>query len=252
MHTSHTTTNTPPQVLVTGGAKRLGAAICHHLHAAGYDLLIHYHTSKNAAIELAAELEAKRASSVKLFRADLSEMDSVNDLIEQVLSSAQNLTLVVNNASRFYPLPLGEVTVADWEGLMGANLQGAFFLNQGLAPQLAKQQGSIINIADIYAQSPLANHSLYSITKAAVVMMSKALALELAPEVRVNSISPGIILWPENDTDSEHREKMLKNTALGKVGQAADIAAAVLFLAEQADYITGHNLLVDGGRSLYI
>ncbi len=245
-------TTTPLQTLVTGGSRRLGATICRHLHAAGYDLLIHYHTSEDTALELAAELEAMRPASVKLFQANLGEMDAVKSLIEQVLASAQNLSLLVNNASRFYPLPLGEVTATDWQDLMGANLQGAFFLNQGLAPELAKRQGSIINIADIYAQSPLANHALYSITKAAVVMMSKALALELAPEIRVNSISPGIILWPENDTNFEHREKMLKNTALGKAGQAADIAAAVLFLAEQAGYITGHNLLVDGGRSLYI
>ncbi len=252
MSVNKATVNTPPQALVTGGAKRLGAAICRHLHAAGYDLLIHYRDSEAAAVKLAAELEASRASSVELVQADLSKMDSVNSLIEQVLSSAQSLALVVNNASRFYPTPLAGVSVADWDALMGANLQGAFFLNQGLSRRLASQQGNIINIADIYARSPLANHALYNITKAGVVMMTKALALELAPDVRVNSVSPGIILWPENGISSEARERMLENTALGRAGQPDDIAAAVLFLAQRAAYITGHDLRVDGGRSLYI
>jgi len=162
------------------------------------------------------------------------------------------LALVVNNASLFYPTPLPEVTSANWDELIGVNLKAAFFLGQGLSASLSRQQGSIVNIADIYADSSLAKHSVYSISKAGLVMMSKSLALELAPKVRVNSISPGIILWPENELDTESREKMLANTALGRPGQPTDIAAAVLFLAQQAGYITGHNLLVDGGRSLYI
>jgi len=240
------------QALVTGGAQRLGAVIARYLHAAGYDLILHYRNSADAAQSLAAELQSERPDSVKLVSGDLADQHSVSNLIAQVSAIASKLTVVVNNASAFYPTAVGEVEPSDWDQLMGANLRGAFFLTQGLAKKLKTEQGCIINIADIYAGSPLAGHSVYNIAKAGVVMMTRTLAKELAPQVRVNAISPGIILWPENEPAEELKQRLLKGTASGRQGCPEDVAAAVMFLADRAAYITGHTLNVDGGRAMYI
>lgn len=240
------------QVLVTGGSQRLGAGIARHMHAAGYDLILHYRRSSVAANELANELESRRPESVRLVSGDLADQDSVASLIEQVLAVGLQLEVVVNNASMFFPTPVGDINYADWNNLIDSNLRGAFFLAQGLAAVLKSQQGCIINMADIYAGSPLAGHSIYNIAKAGVVMMTRTLARELAPQVRVNAIAPGIILWPENETADEFKQQILKKSALGRQGSPDDIAEAVMFLARRANYITGHTLAVDGGRSMYI
>ncbi len=240
------------QALVTGGAQRLGAAIARRLHASGYDLILHYRHSAVAAQELATELESIRPASVKLVSGDFTNQASVQELVERVLEYGPQLQVLVNNASLFFPTPIGETDENDWNSLIDSNLKGGFFLAQGLAEQLRHQQGCIINLADIYADKPLSAHSVYNIAKAGVVMMTKTLARELAPQVRVNAIAPGIILWPENEPNDELKQGILKRTALGRQGDPADIAAAVMFLLEQAKYITGHTLAVDGGRSLYL
>ncbi|MCF6225097.1 MAG: pteridine reductase [Xanthomonadales bacterium] len=240
------------QALVTGGAQRLGAVIARHLHAAGYDLILHYRNSADAAHALAAELQLLRPESVKLVNGDLADQHSVSKLIEQVSVVASKLTVVVNNASAFYPTAVGEVEYSDWNQLMDANLRGAFFLTQALAGKLKTGNGCIINIADIYAGSPLAGHAVYNIAKAGVVMMTRTFARELAPQVRVNAISPGIILWPENEPAEALKQQLLKGSAAGRQGCPGDVAAAVVFLADRAAYITGHTLNVDGGRALYI
>jgi len=240
------------QALVTGGAQRLGAGIARHLHAAGYDLILHYRHSSIAANDLADELESQRPDSVKLVSGDLADQYSVAELIEQVLLVGSRLKVVVNNASMFFPTPMGDIDYADWNNLIDSNLRGAFFLAQGLAESLKDRHGCIINMADIYADSPLARHSIYNIAKAGVVMMTRTLARELAPKVRVNAIAPGSILWPEKEPADRLKQQILKNSALARQGSPDDIAAAVMFLVEQADYITGHTLAVDGGRSMYI
>ena len=244
--------NIGKQALVTGGSQRLGASIARRLHAAGYDLILHYRHSSVAANDLADELESERPDSVRLVSADLADQYSVAGLIEQVLAVGPDLSVVVNNASMFFPTPIGDIDYADWNNLIDSNLRGAFFLAQGLAGVLKSQQGCIINMADIYAGSPLAGHSIYNIAKAGVVMMTRTLAMELAPQVRVNAIAPGIILWPENQPTDELKQQILKKSALGRQGSPDDIAGAVMFLVGQADYITGHTLAVDGGRSMYI
>ncbi|MCF6264308.1 MAG: pteridine reductase [Xanthomonadales bacterium] len=240
------------QALVTGGAQRLGAVIARRLHAAGYDLILHYRNSVDAADALATELQLVRPQSVKLVSGDLADQQSVNELIEQVLAVSSKLTVLVNNASAFYSTAVGEVDYSDWDQLMGANLRGAFFLSQALAGKLKTERGCIINIADIYAGSPLAGHAVYNIAKAGVVMMTRTLARELAPQVRVNAISPGIILWPENEPAEALKQQLLKGSAAGRKGCPEDVAAAVVFLADRAAYITGHTLNVDGGRAMYI
>ncbi|MBC8493228.1 MAG: pteridine reductase [Candidatus Thioglobus sp.] len=233
--------------LVTGGAHRIGQQICRSLHQAGFNLIIHYRTSKSAAKSLADELNQIRSNSAKTIAAELANLDD----IEQLCQTITNLDVLVNNASIFYPTPIADITPATYQTMMNTNLMGPLFLSINLQLQLEASHGCIINIVDIHADRPLKNHSLYNISKAAIGMMTKTLAKDLSPNIRVNGVAPGSILWPENDAELTQAQKqsMLKKIALNKQGSATDIADTVVFLAN-SNYITGQIIAVDGGRSL--
>lgn len=252
-------TSSPKVALVTGAAKRIGAEIARALHKENFNLVIHYHQSEKAAQELADELNEHRENSAICIAADLNNLTEIHNLAAQTQAHWQRIDLLVNNASSFYPTPIGEASEEDWNNLMNSNLKAPFFLAQALAKKLAEQHGCIINIADIYADKPLQKHSIYSIAKAGNVMLTKTLAQELAPSVRVNGIAPGAILWPndahkkpEDKLSDANKEKMLTKIPLQQRGQAQDIARTILFLAQQAPYITGQIITVDGGRSITI
>lgn len=236
--------------LVTGGAKRLGAASCRALHRAGFDVLVHYHQSHETAQQLVFELNQQRADSATACCADLTNPSAVRQLAADALDwkGKGSLDLLVNNASRFYPTPIDEANDDDWNQLIGTNLRAPFLLSQALAPALRQSQGNIINMVDIYAEKPLLNHPLYSIAKAGLAMLTKSLARELAPDVRVNGIAPGVILPPQ--ADPERAEALLKTVPLARSGTPNDISDTLLWLASRANYITGHVIPVDGGRSL--
>ncbi len=236
--------------LVTGSAKRIGAAIAKGLHAAGYNLVLHYRDSQTVAESLTAEFNQQRTNSAICIHADFDDIESIKTLAEKSLQQWQRLDVLVNNASMFYPTPLAEASVQDWNSLFNSNLQAPYFLIQALATSLKKSQGSIINIADIYADKPLRNHSLYCMAKAGNVMMTKSLALELAPDIRVNGIAPGAILWPETPTSDT--QKILEKIPMKKLGNPDEIVNLVLFLASKTNYITGQIINVDGGRALNI
>lgn len=241
-------------VLISGGAKRVGAAICRRLHAQGANLVVHYRSSQDAVLALQGELNQKRPDSVKLLQADLLDIVSFPGLIEQVVNYFGRLDGLVNNASSFFPTPIGECNVDTWENLIGSNLRAPLFLSQAAAPYLKQQAGCIVNIVDIHADRPLKNYVIYSSAKGGLKTLTKSLALELAPEVRVNGISPGPILWPEEAelTDESARQEILAKTPLKRMGEPDDIAKAVQFLIADAPYITGQILAVDGGRSIYL
>lgn len=219
-----------------------------HLHQAGYNLVIHYRHSQAAAIALQTELNTLRLDSVALVQGDLLQISHLPALAAEAVARFGRMDLLLNNASTFYPTTLGQVTEAQWEDLLGSNLKAPFFLAQALVPNLRATQGCIINIADIYAKRPLIRYPVYSIAKAGLVMLTQALARELAPEVRVNAIAPGAILWPEG-VGPDYEEALLKRIPLRRCGDPTDIARAVLYLA-QAPYVTGQVLAVDGGRSI--
>ncbi len=236
--------------LVTGGAQRIGAQIVRTLHKAGYDITLHYCSSEEPAEELASELNKLRDDSVKCFAADLNNIDSINTLAHYVTEQFGRIDVLVNNASRFYPTPIGSITEDNWDDLINSNVKGSLFLSQMLAENLKKNKGCIINIVDIHAEKPLKDHPVYSIAKAALAMMTKSLAKELGPEIRVNGISPGAILWPEQTMTEQQQQAILNRIPLVCTGQPEDIANTVLFLANDAPYITGQILAVDGGRTL--
>ncbi len=236
--------------LVTGAAHRVGQAIVRQLHAAGADVAIHFHTSRTAAQTLAAELEASGPARAQAFGCALDTLDNLEGLVEAVVSAFGRLDILVNNAARFYPTPLGEATEAAWEDLMGSNLKAPFFLAQSASEHLRSGHGCIVNLGDIYADRPLARHPIYSISKAGVSMLTYTLAKELSPEVRVNGVAPGIALWPQEGLNNPEKEALLHRTALRRVGGAEGIAEAVHFLIT-ADYITGQVFRIDGGRLLY-
>ncbi|GEM_PF-7309 len=237
-------------VLITGSSRRIGAAIAHKLHAAGMKLAIHYHHSEIAAHALQAELNNQRTGSVLLLQADLLQVSKLIRMIQQIIEYYGRLDVLVNNASIFYSTPISKVEESEWEELLGTNLKAPFFLSQAAAPHLNATQGCIINLADIHAERPLKSYSVYSIAKAGVVMLTKTLARELGPSVRVNAISPGAILWPENDMDEVTKQRIISNTVLKRAGTAEDIARTVLFLICDADYMTGQVITIDGGRTL--
>jgi pteridine reductase len=239
-----------PVALVTGSAKRIGAAIAKGLHAAGFNLILHYRDSKIAAENLTAELNQQRANSAIGIQANFDQIDSIKTLAEKTIDQWRRLDLLVNNASMFYPTPLTDATIQDWNSLFNSNLQAPYFLIQSLVVPLKKSQGSIINIADIYADKPLKSHSIYCMAKAGNVMMTKSLALELAPDIRVNGIAPGAILWPETPTGD--MPKILEKIPMRKLGSPEEIVNLVLFLANKTNYITGQIINVDGGRALNI
>lgn len=236
-------------VLITGGAKRLGATICRRLHASGANLMLHYRASAGEARLLQAELNHQRKDSVALIQADLLDLGKLPSLIDQTIQIFSRLDAVVNNAATFYQTPVGEITADDWETLIGANLRAPLFIAQAAAPALKKTQGAIVNITDIHAERPLKNYVLYSVAKAGLVGLTRSLARELAPEVRVNAVAPGPILWPDDDTfDELSRQRIISHTPLKREGTPEDIAKAVHFLLTEATYVTGETINVDGGR----
>lgn len=235
--------------LVTGGARRLGAVIARRLHAAGMNLVIHYRSSDNAAHELQESLHAQRNGSVVLVRGDLLDVDKSRGVVNQCVQSFGRLDIIINNASTFYPTPLGAATPEDWEDLMGVNLRAPFFLTQEAAPELRKHGGCVVNMVDIHGYAPLKDHVIYSTAKAGLIALTRALARELAPDVRVNAVAPGAILWPEGDADELAHQRIVSNTPLKRVGDPEEIADAVMFLITEATFTSGHVLPVDGGRS---
>ena len=240
-------------VLITGGAKRVGAAICRRLHGAGASLMLHYRASAGEARLLQAELNGTRADSVALIQADLLDLKALPPLVEQTVQRFGRLDALVNNASSFYASPIGEITSAIWDDLMGTNLRAPLFLAQAAAPALRKAQGAIVNIADIHAERPLKSYVVYSVAKSGLVALTRSLARELAPEVRVNAVAPGPILWPDDDAfDEVSRQRIISHTLLKREGTPDDIAKAVHFLLADATYVTGETINVDGGRHIAI
>jgi pteridine reductase len=238
-----------PVALVTGGARRIGAEIVRTLHAANYRVVIHFSRSETEATKLAAELNSIEADSIKLVSADLLEFSSYQMLADQALKAFGRLDLLVNNASTFHPTALGEISEKAWDDLLGSNLKAPTFLSQALVPALKDSQGSIVNIVDIHARQPMAGHSVYCSAKAGLQMLTLSLAKELGPDIRVNGVAPGAILWADNESDPVQQAEIISRTALKRMGAPSDIAKAVLYLAG-ADYVTGHILDVDGGRTL--
>ena len=238
--------------LITGASRRIGAEIARTLHHAGMNLCLHYRSSANEAQQLADELLANRPDSVITLSLDLLETGQLPDLVKQASAQWGRLDALLNNASTFYPTPVNEITENDWDILMGSNLKAPLFLSQAAAPELAKQHGSIVNIIDIHAERPMRKHVVYSIAKSGLLAMTKSLARDLGPEIRVNGVAPGAILWPENDMDDATQQSIIDRIALKKAGNPTDIAKAVLFLLRDAPYVTGHMLPVDGGRLLNI
>ena len=238
--------------LVTGGARRVGAAIARRLHAAGAAVLIHYRDSETDAARLASELNAARPKSAAKVKAELLAPVAPRALVSAALETFGRLDLVVNNASSFFPVAVGAMEPSHWEELIGSNLRAPLFLAQQAAAELAKHDGSIINIVDIHAERPLKGYALYSIAKAGLAAMTRSLALELAPRVRVNGVAPGAIVWPEDGQFPDlERARILATTPLARIGSPEDVARAVHFLA-CAPYVTGQIVAVDGGRSIFI
>ncbi len=237
-------------VLVTGAAKRIGAEIVKKLHHAGANIVIHYRSSSEDAIKLAAQLNAERKKSVTIQQADLCDVGQLPQLVEQLIKDHGSLDVLVNNASSFYPTPVGEITEEHWDDLMCSNLKAPLFLSQAAAPALKKAKGCIINIVDIHGIRPMKGYPVYSSAKAGLVMLTQSLARELGPDVRVNAVAPGAILWPEDEANQGSQNELLAKTALKKQGSPEDIARTVLFLVQDANYITGQTIAVDGGRML--
>jgi len=237
-------------VLITGGAKRLGAAIARALHAQGMKVAIHYHHSKPAAESLAAEFNRLRSGSAITLTAELLDTASLPTLVQSTVKQFGRLDILVNNASAFYPTPIGTITEENWDELIGSNLKAPLFLSQAATPHLRHTHGLIINMVDIHAQRPLVEHPVYSIAKAGLVTLTKSLARELGPEIRVNGIAPGPVLWPEHEMSLELQQEIVSKTALKRRGSPEDIASAALFFAKDAPYVTGQILAVDGGRSI--
>lgn len=241
----------PPVVLVTGAARRVGAEIARCLHGAGAAVAIHFRGSRDEAMALATALNELRPGSADVFCADLREAAALAGLIDGVVTRFGCLDVLVNNASSFYRTPVGTIDEAAWGDLVGSNFKAPLFLSQAAAPQLRLRRGCIVNITDVHAERPLKGYPLYSAAKAGLLGLTRALAQELAPEVRVNAVAPGPIAWPENETDfpPEERAGILALTPLGRTGTPADIATAVRFLAFDSPYVTGQVLNVDGGRT---
>lgn len=241
-------------ILVTGGAKRLGSAICRRLHARGAKLVVHFRSSNAAAKALQNELNQQRANSVALAQADLLDHKQLSGLIETAVQHFGQLDGLVNNASSFFATPLGECSSEDWNDLIGSNLRAPLFLSQAAAPHLRKQQGCIVNIVDIHTERPLKDYVIYNAAKGGLQSLTRSLAVEMAPEVRVNGVSPGPILWPEAGkwTNEAERQETIAGTLLKRCGEPDDIAKTVSFLIADAPYITGQIIAVDGGRSIHL
>ena len=241
-----------PTLLITGGAKRIGNEIAHTLHAAGHNVMVHFRSSASAAEALVSELNTARPDSAASVQGDLLDLEAIPGIIDSTIEQFGRLDVLINNASTFYPTPIELINEEFWNDLVGSNFRAPAFLVKSAAGHLRRQQGCIINILDIYADRPLTNHPLYCAAKAGLEMLTKSLALDLAPDVRVNGVSPGAILWPENDNTEIAQDELLQRIPLARMGQPADIANAIRFLVCDGDYITGQNLCVDGGRSITI
>lgn len=244
--------NNDKVVLITGAARRIGAQLARTFHHAGFNVILHYHNSRSEAQALRDELEEIRSGSTSILQMDLAGENNWDDIIRSCQTQWGRLDVLINNASTFYPTHMGEVEEPQWDDLFASNLKGPFFLSQAIAPSLKEVAGCIINIIDIHASRPLKNHAVYSIAKAGLAMMTHSLAKELAPEVRVNGISPGTILWPENQSSltEQTRSNIIRQIPLKRQGSPEDISRTALFLAVDAPYINGQVLAVDGGRSL--
>jgi len=238
-------------VLITGAARRIGAAIARRLHEEGARLMLHYRKAEREAHELQAELNAVRAHSVALVQADLLDAEGLQEIVKNTVSRFERLDVLVNNASTFHATPIGSISFQDWDSLIGTNLKAPLFLAQAAAPHLKKTQGCIVNITDIHAERPLKNYVVYSVAKAALAGLTRSLARDLAPEVRVNGVAPGAILWPDDGSwDELTRQRVVSHTLLKRVGDPADIARTVYFLIAESPYVTGQIVAVDGGRSI--
>jgi pteridine reductase len=236
--------------LVTGGAKRIGAAIARRCHGAGANIVVHYHRSRPAADSLVSDLNAARAGSAITACADLNDVACLPSLVAAALDTFNRLDVLVNNASTFYPTPVGTITVSQFDDLVGTNLRAPLFLSQAAATALRASQGLILNLVDIHGRRPLKAHPVYSAAKAGLIMLTKSLARELGPEVRVNGIAPGPVLWPERGLDPALKDEIIARTALKRSGSPDDIARTALYLATEAPYVTGQVITVDGGRSI--
>jgi pteridine reductase len=238
--------------LITGGARRVGAAICRRLHGCGAELFVHYRSAAIEARALQAELNARRVNSLALAQADLLKVSASAELVKAAVKEFGRLDILINNASSFYPTVVGEITEKEWEDLLGTNLKAPLFLAQAAAPELRKNHGCIVNIIDIHAELPMKNHAVYNAAKGGLLALTRALARDLAPEIRVNGIAPGTILWPEDEAwrDEVARQRIINQTALKRIGEPDDIAATVQFLVADAPYVTGQIITVDGGRSI--
>lgn len=239
-------------ILITGGAKRVGAAICRLLHSHGAQLMIHYRHSLGEARALQSELNLQRSGSVAIIQGDLHNLHKVAGLVQETIKQFGRLDVLINNASCYYPTEVGEITEHQWEDLVGINLKVPLFLSQTAAPELKKHQGCIVNITDMHVERPKKGYVVYSAAKAGLVTLTRSLAHELAPEVRVNAVAPGPVLWPEDNPqfDELYRQRVISQTLLKRIGEPEDVARAVRFLIEDAPFITGQIIAVDGGRSI--
>ena len=238
-------------VLITGAAQRIGAACARLLHDCGCNVVLHYRSSKQDAEQLCNELNQKRHDSARLVQGNLSNREELEAIAQVAISSWEGVDVLINNASSFYPTPFATTNEEQWDDLLGSNLKAPFFLSKALSECLAKRQGSIVNIVDIHAERGLPGYPVYSIAKAGLVAMTKILAKELAPTIRVNAVAPGAILWPENGLSEQGKNEILQRVPLARCGSPEDIAKAVLYLVKDADYVTGQILTVDGGRILF-
>ncbi|MEX2495366.1 MAG: pteridine reductase [Woeseia sp.] len=236
--------------LVTGGARRIGAAISRHLHGAGANVAIHYRSSGSEARQLRDTLVGRRAGSAEIFQADLTDLQQLHALVDSVSAWRNGLDVLVNNASSFYPTPLGRITEDDWQDLVDTNLKAPLFLAQAAWPSLRARHGAIVNLIDIHAKRPLRDHAVYGSAKAGLEMLTRTLAREMAPGVRVNGVAPGAILWPEQGMTEEMKQKILSRIPLERGGDPEDIAGCVLYLVRDAAYVTGQVIAIDGGRSI--
>src|SRR5487761_1685619 len=236
--------------LITGAARRVGAVIAQTLHAAGASVVLHYRSAAEEAAALALDLNNARPGSATLAQCDLLDVAAVKELAHTAAAAFGGLDILVNNASSFYPTPLGDIDEDDWNDLIGTNLKAPLFLAQASSPALRERSGLIINLADIHGMRPLRRHPVYCVAKAGLIMLTRSLARELGPQVRVNAIAPGPVLWPEAGVEAALREEIIGRTALTRPGSADDVARAVLFFAAEAPFIPGQILAVDGGRSI--
>ena len=243
-------TESAPVVLITGSARRIGAAIARQFHACGWSVVLHANTSTAELQQAAFDLDMVRPGSVLALQADLRDTAALPDLVEQAVGQFGRLDALVNNASNFYPTLLGQITAEHWDDLFAVNARAPLLLAQAAAPHLRRQQGCIVNLTDLHGTDPMRDHAVYSAAKAALEMITRSLALELAPKVRVNAVAPGAILWPEQGKDDFARQALLARTPLGRTGTVEEIAEAVYWLASDAPFVTGHTLRVDGGRQL--